>query len=96
MLWEVLKKFGVPAKVIQLLKSLHQRVKVKINVEGIIHTIYSIIVAKQGKILGPVIFTFYAHAIMMSSVARSVSDFVLTGRSYRACGQEYPAQILNM
>ena len=99
MLWEVLKKFGVPAKVIDLIKSLHQRVKVKFSVDGITHIIYSIVGVKQGDILGPILFTFYVAAIMITwrkvfagpvCVFRTKPDFVLTGRSYRAYGEEFP------
>ena len=50
LLCDVLKKFGVPPKLIKLLKSLHERVKVKFSIDCIIHTIESIIGVKQGDI----------------------------------------------
>ena len=99
MLWEVLKKFGVPMRISNLIKALHERVNVKFNVGGIIHTIQSAIGVKQGNILGPILFTFYAAAIMISwrkvfggpvSIFRTKPDFVMTGRSYRAYGEEFP------
>ena len=73
--------------------------EVKFNVDGITHIIFSIIGVKQGDILGPILFTFYAAAIMISwrkvftgpvSIFRTKPDFVLTGRSYRAYREEFP------
>ena len=99
MLWEVLKNFGVPAKVIQLTQLLHQRVKVKIIVEGIMHTIYSIIGVKEGYIPRPTLFTLYTAAILITRrkvftgpvcIIQTKLDFVLTGRSYRAYGEQSP------
>ena len=59
----------------------------------------SIIGVKQGDILGPVLFTFHIAAIMNTwrkvnvgpvCVFKTKEDFVMTGRSYRAYGDEFP------
>ena len=98
LLWAILGKFGVPAKLISLLKSLHEHVYVKFSVDGVEHVITCIIGVKQGDILGPILFTFFVAAVMITwretfdgpvCVFRSKPDFVLTGRSHRAYGHEF-------
>ena len=98
LLWEILLKFGVPPKIVSLLKCLHARVVVKFSVDGIIHTLLSIIGVKQGDILGPILFLFFIAAVMITwkkvygrslCIFRSKADFVMTGRSYRARGEEF-------
>ena len=66
LLWNFLEKFGVPEKLIFLLRSLHRNVVVKFSVCNIDHSRNSIIRVKQGDILGPVLFTFHIAAIMMT------------------------------
>ena len=39
LLWKLLGKFGVPHKLIRLLKALHQDVVVKFEVEGVVHEV---------------------------------------------------------
>ena len=98
LLWDILLKFGVPPKIVNLLKCLHKRVEVKFSVDGIIHTLLSIIGVKQGDILGPILFIFFIAAVMITwkktyggslCIFRSKPDFVMTGRSYRARGEEF-------
>ena len=98
LLWTILHKFGVPPKLVSLLKSLHDHVYVKFNVDGVEHVLTCTIGVKQGDILGPVLFTFFAAAVMITwrktnqcavCVFRTKSDFVMTGRSYRAYGDEF-------
>ena len=90
LLWKILEKFGVPEKIIFLLRSLHQNVCVKFSVCDIEHSMKSIIGVKQGDILGPVLFTFHIAAIMSTwrkvnlgpvCVFKTKEDFVMTGRS---------------
>ena len=97
LLWIILLKFGVPPKIVSLLKCLHKRVQVKFTVDGIVHTLLSIIGVKQGDILGPILFLFFIAAVMITwkntyhrslCIFRSKPDFVMTGRSYRARGEE--------
>ena len=66
MLWLILKKFGVPEKLIFILKALHENVLVKFEVQGITHSVNSIIGVKQGDILGPILFTFHIAAVMIT------------------------------
>ena len=99
MLWVILKKFGVPEKLIFLLKALHENVLVKFEVQGITHSVNSIIGVKQGDILGPILFTFHIAAVMITwrktfsgdvCLFRSKEDFILTGRRHDAVGEEFP------
>ena len=91
LLWLVLEKFGVPMKLILLLKSLHANVKVKFVVNDVTKSIESIIGVKQGDILGPLLFIFYLAAVMLTWRAthqRSLCTFyskmddILTGTRY--------------
>ena len=67
LLWKILLKFGVPEKIVNLLKCLHKRVTVKFTVDGVTHELSSIIGVKQGDILGPV---------ALSALYRSSNDNV--------------------
>ena len=98
MLWKVMLKFGVPQKIIQLLKAAHDQVKVKFSVDGITHIIDSIIGVKQGDILGPILFVFYIAAIMIvwrknydgpKCIFWTKNDFVMTGRRINTKGEEF-------
>ena len=93
MLWKVLLRFGVPTKLVSLLRAMHKTVNVKFQVDGVSRTLLSIIGVKQGDVLGPDLFTFYIAAIMITwrsehnyelPLFRSNDDFVLTGRSSTA------------
>jgi hypothetical protein len=98
MLWEVLKKFGVPLKLVQLLQSLHANVQVKFTVNEVTNTIDCIIGIKQGDILGPLLFVFFLAAVMITwrathdrplCVYHTKMDYVLTGRRYNTRGDEF-------
>ena len=65
MLWKVLEKLGVPAKLIRLLKSLHANVQLKFMVKEVTNIIESIIGVKQGDILGPLLFLFFLAAVVV-------------------------------
>jgi len=95
MLWKVIEKFGAPPKLIAILKALHAAVKVEFEVDGVTHTIDSIIGVKQGDVLGPVLFVLYMAAVMMSwrsqhndkeklCVFHSKPDSVMHGRSVKS------------
>ena len=101
LLWMILTKFGVPKKLISLLKALHKDFKVKFTVDEITQTLNCIIGVKQGDILGPILFTFFIAAVMITwrtlcnipaCIFRSKMDVTMTGRSYRAYGEEFPVQ----
>ena len=101
LLWLVLGKLGVPSKIIQLLKSLHTHFVVKFSVNDIFHEILNIIGVKQGDVLGPRLFNLFVFAVMLTwhlldsrplCIFYTKSDFILTGRSYRARG----GQVFNL
>ena len=98
LLWEVLNIFGVPDKLLRLLKALHANVEVKFVVNDITKRIESIIGVKQGDILGPLLFIFYLAAVMISwrtthtrevCIFHTKFDDILTGRrpSTKKCEQ---------
>ena len=98
MLWLVMEKFGVPMKLIRLLKALHANVQVKFIVNDVTNTIESVIGVKQGDILGPLLFLFYLAAVMTTwrnihkrplCVFYTKNDDVLTGRRYNTKGEEF-------
>ena len=98
LLWLILQKFGVPPKLISLLRSLHEKFEVKFTVDDVTHVMACTIGVKQGDILGPILFTFFLAAVMITwratsnlpqCIFRSKQDAKMTGRSYRAHGEEY-------
>ena len=98
MLWDVLLKFCVPMKLVQLLRSLHAKVDVKFSVNDVTHSIKCTIGVKQGEILGPLLFTFIMTAVMIIRRLtyerplcsfRTKMDDVLTGRRHNMAGEEF-------
>ena len=63
---------GVPAKLVSLLQSMHKRVQVLFEVEGVKCSLESIIGVKQGDLKAPVEFVFFIAGIMLSWRAVSV------------------------
>ena len=93
LLIEKQSKFGVPKKLVDLLRALHNDFKVKFKVVDVISTIACAIGVKQVDILCPIPFTFFIAAVMIAwkgtnnvtaSIFYSKNDAKLTGRSYRA------------
>ena len=88
----ILTKFGVPKKLLDLLRALHNDFEVKFTVDDVISTIACVIGIKQGDILGPIPFTFFIAAVMITWKAMngtacffySKNDAKLTGSSYQA------------
>ena len=98
LLWQVMRKYGVPTKLVDLLIALHKTVNVKFEVDGVIKIILSIIGVKQGDLLGPGLFTFFIAAIMETWRAEhtydlcafcSRDDFTMTGRPPTASGDTF-------
>ena len=98
LLWELLGKFGVPHKLIRLLKALHQDVVAKFEVEGVVHEVKCSIGVKQGDILGPVLFIIFIAGIMMAWKKTTTCppvlfltrfDNILIGRNHKEEGDEF-------
>jgi hypothetical protein len=95
LLWLVLARYGVPPKLIRLLKLLHCKVDVQFEVNGVVRNFWSCIGVKQGDVLGPELFVIFMAAVMETwrmvsthklCVVRSKFDFQLTGRKENAKG----------
>ena len=98
MLWTILERFGVPAKLVRLSKSLHANVQVKFTVNEVTNTIQCVIGVKQGDILGPLLFLFFLAAVMITwkkvherplCLYYTKYDDVLSGRRYNTKGEEF-------
>ena len=99
MFWKILAKFGVPNKLVSLLKVLLANFVVKFAVNDLTQSLDCIIGVKQGDVVGPILFTFFIAAAMiiwktscniLVRIFHSKMDATLTGRSYRAYGESYP------
>ena len=77
LLWLVMLKFGVPVKLVNILKALHKTVKVKFKVGEVEVILLSIIGVKQGDLLGPQLFIFHIAGIMQSWRAEHNKDYEL-------------------
>jgi len=77
LLWQVLRKFGVPEKLVRLLIALHKTVNVKFDVDEVQVILQSVIGVKQGDLLGPQLFTFHICAIMMAWRLEHHKDYSL-------------------
>ena len=98
LLWTILHRFGVSDKLVSILKSLHNNINVKFTVDDVTHNLNCLIGVKQGDILGPILFTFFIAAVMITwrsahkrplCMFRSRNDFNLTGRKPNAKGDDF-------
>ena len=98
LLWNLLHRFGVPPKILNLLRAVHKDVIVKFEVEGVTHEVNCSIGVKQGDVLGPVLFTIFMVGVM--TTWRSISDqpqcifytkedSVMTGRKSTEAGDAF-------
>ena len=96
LLWDILLKYGVPPKLVNVLKALHNSFAVKIDNDLITEPVNNSIGVKQGDILGPVLFTFFITAAISSwrvkcsatpCVFMTKNDAQMTGRPFKAHGE---------
>ena len=64
--WKILPKFGVPNKLMSLLKVLHANFVVRFTIDDVTQSLDCIISVKQGDILGVILFTFFIAAMMIT------------------------------
>ena len=98
LLWMVLSKFGVPSKLVNILKALHKTINVKFTIDSISHIIECGIGVKQGDVLGPILFSMFIAAIMITwrktrthpqCTFRTNNDYVMTGRRPNSRGDDF-------
>ena len=95
LLWQVLKKSGVPDKLISLITKLHSNVSVNFRIAEISRSFNNTIGVKQGDTLGPLLFIFFITAILhtwrkTSSVAPCI--FKSTPLLYKLSGRRVSTQ----
>jgi hypothetical protein len=66
MLWQVLKKMGLPEALINVIKKMYHDVQIKADVNGIVFTFSSKSGVKQGDKLAPILFLFAIQAALES------------------------------
>jgi hypothetical protein len=67
-LWEVLKRFGLPVKLVRVIQALHDGAQATVNVEG--HRGVSFVTTnglKQGSVLSPMLFNIFFGAIIQAA-----------------------------
>ena len=78
--------------------SSQKNINVKFTVDEVTHIIECLIGVKQGDILGPILFTFFIAAVLISwrknfdrplCIFRTKEDFKLTGRRRNAKGDNF-------
>ena len=94
----ILKKFGIPERLVTLIQHLHTNVKVKLKVGDADVVFNATIGVKQGDNMAPVLFLFYIQAAI-ESMDRNwpvpkpefyfKADSQLTGRPYTARGVRF-------
>jgi len=64
LLWNTLERFGVPLKLISVLRAMHKSIEVLFEVDGLKRRLSSTIGVKQGDLLGPELFTIFMAGVM--------------------------------
>ena len=85
------------------MKSLNKNVNVKFTTGTVTHILSSIISVKQGDLLGPILFTIFIAAIMITwtkmydrplCIFRTKQGFILTGRRSTTRGFDFSRSML--
>ena len=85
------------------MKSLNKNVNVKFTTGTVTHILSSIISVKQGDLLGPILFTIFIAAIMITwtkmydrplCIFRTKQGFILTGRRSTTRGIDFSRSML--
>jgi hypothetical protein len=68
LLWWILKRIGVPSKIVAVIKGLHEGMRAKMRIDGKVGEWFEIVcVFRQGCVLAPLLFNiFFACVIMLA------------------------------
>ena len=90
LLWLVLLRYGVPPKLVSLLREMHRNMMVQFDVDGVLKTIEAIIGVKQGDLLGPLLFTFFMAAVKSANTKNMECGHVAPSCARRCAGSRLP------
>ena len=86
-LWEILKIYGIPSKIINLVKNSYRETTCAVRAEGAISSWFQIVTGvRQGDIWSPLLFGLAIDFVMRAAVDANNSGLILTPR----CSSRYP------
>ena len=64
LLWDILKRFGCPDRIVSLIRSFHDNMKVRVSASGALSEEFEVKVGvKQGCVMAPVLFKVYMQCV---------------------------------
>ena len=64
-LWQVLRKYGVPPTIVSLLRSLHERMKAEVTMDGLVAPEFEVCNGlRQGCVITPALFNLYLNLVI--------------------------------